>query len=540
MSATSPHDVELSFPFRVVGTVGLTSLVLTMCAVVMAIFPGLQTGSAAILAGKDALLGGLNTVTLVCAAIMLWSPASGRLRPVLLPALLLGGSVLWMALGMAASDAPGYAFREGFPLLTSIAAAATAPLLLRNDRHVRWMLLALAAAGIYVAVTCITAAGGYRGFNRLAYGVDPRDVVESAELQAKVGADALGGGLGRSPLRSSFGNPEYVGGFLVAAFLLGAVSAAQILLRGRERRVAAICWVLYSGVILVTLLLVQTRSAFIAIGIGTIAALLAPAPIRGLHIAGGLLATAAAGVFGGPKSAVIVFAAASIFLAAQLYRTGVLARVLGSFSTRARMVILAAPLLFGGLLVAYSVPGPWNPGGARLLPRLVQALGAQDDSTRERIIFYMIAGELATSHPVVGAGTGFYGPGFHPALASIAESDSSGVMEYARNRMRGGVAEFAHNDFFQIAAEQGFVGLALFLGAMVAILQALVRVIRSHPLTESGDALTLLTLICGVLAVGLFSGPLHFADRASVFWMTVGTALSFLAIHGSRVEEPRA
>jgi hypothetical protein len=301
---------------------GTASLALTMCGVVMAIFPGLQTGSAAILVGKDALLGALNTITLICGAIMLWSPAASRLRPVLLPVLLLAASALWIALGMALSAAPGYAFREGFPLLTSVAAAAVAPLFLRTERHIRWMMLALAAAGLYVALTCISAAGGYRGFNRLAYGIDPRDVVESAELQAQVGADALGGGLGRSPLRSSFGNPEYVGGFLVAAFLLGAMSGVLNLLRGRERLTAAALWFAYSGAVFVTLLLVQTRSAFIAIGIATIAAMLAPAPIRGLHIAGGLLATAAAGVLGGPKLAVVVFAALSLLVVFRLYRAG--------------------------------------------------------------------------------------------------------------------------------------------------------------------------------------------------------------------------
>jgi hypothetical protein len=175
-------------------------------------------------------------VTLVCGAIMLWSPASSRLRPVLLPVLLLAASALWIALGMALSAAPGYAFREGFPLLTSVAAAAVAPLFLRTERHIRWMMLALAAAGLYVALTCISAAGGYRGFNRLAYGIDPRDVVESAALQAQVGTRTRSAAASAAvPLRSSFGNPEYVGGFLVAAFLLGAMSGVLNLLRGRER-----------------------------------------------------------------------------------------------------------------------------------------------------------------------------------------------------------------------------------------------------------------------------------------------------------------
>jgi O-antigen ligase len=49
--------------------------------------------------------------------------------------------------------------------------------------------------------------------------------------------------------------------------------------------------------------------------------------------------------------------------------------------------------------------------------------------------------------------------------------------------MRGGVAEFAHNDFFQIAAEQGFIGLALFLGAMVAMLAG-PRALDPQPITR--------------------------------------------------------
>jgi hypothetical protein len=219
------------------GWVGTASLALTMCGVVMAIFPGLQTGSAAILVGKDALLGALNTITLVCGAIMLWSPAASRLRPVLLPVLLLAATALWMALGHGAERRAGLRVPRGLsaadqrrrrrgraPLSPHRAPHPT------DDAGPRPRRGSTSRSLASLPPEAIAGSTGSRTESiRAMSSRAPRTSGPSRN------ADALGGGLGRSPLRSSFGNPEYVGGFLVAAFLLGAMSGVLNLLRGRER-----------------------------------------------------------------------------------------------------------------------------------------------------------------------------------------------------------------------------------------------------------------------------------------------------------------
>ncbi len=514
---------------------GFAALVAMGSLVIMAFFPGLRTVSPAILVGKHALLSVLGAAFCACAAAVAWTRHAGRLRAAGPAAVLWTGfAVVWLASALA-SEVPEHALGSSMPRLLALFAALGAPMFVRTRGRLRLLLGALALAGTFVALTCVASFAGWRGFNRLAYGIDPRDVLEDAALAEAAGRGAISEGLARSPMRSSLGNSEYVGGFLAVMAVLMIVPGLHGFLRGaRSRGGMALAGGLLCAVALV---LAQTRSAFIALAVGCASALLALLPARGMLVAAAIAACALAGAAVGPAAGLVVGLAMAGLVLADMLRQPESMRMIRGLGPWPRVGLLAAPAAALVLMVAFSVPGPWNPGGARILPKLAEAMRVGDDSSRERIVFYMIAGELASRAPVLGVGPGFYGPGFHAAFADLAESDESGVVLYVQNRMRGGVAEFAHNDYFQIAAELGLAGLACFLGGVAALLAGLGRIVRARG-SLGPEALAILSGVSTFLAVSVFSGPLHFADRAAVFWVLCGAGLACIAMGEHEVDTP--
>lgn len=518
---------------QVADVVGFAGMLALGGLVVAAFFPGMRTVSPAILVGKNAVLSILGGACCLCAGVMLWTREASRYRAVAPAAAMLGGlALVWLA-SAGASDVPAHSLRSGMPRLLALLAGISAPMFVRTPGRLRVLLCAVAAGGIFVAVTCLLSFAGWRGFNRLAYGIDPRDVLDDAALAEAVGRGALSEGLGRSPMRSSMGNSEYVGGFLAAMAVLMLVPGGLLLWRGSRRWGMSAC---ACGVVCAAaLVLAQTRSAFIALGVGLGAALLALLPARGVLIAAAIAAASVCGAAIGPVAGIAVglagLAAVLVDLARQEASRGALARL----GPGVRLGLVAAPLGAVALIAAFSVPGPWNPGGARILPKLAQALRVTDDSSRERLVFYMIAGEMAARSPVLGVGPGFYGPRFHSSFADLAEKDGSGVLLHVQNLMRGGVAEFGHNDYFQIAAELGLAGLACFLAGVAALLSGLAGVIRGGGAMRE-ESLAILSALSAFLAVSVFSGPLHFSDRASVFWVLCGAGLACIALAAGESE----
>ncbi|MBI5155524.1 O-antigen ligase family protein [Candidatus Poribacteria bacterium] len=477
---------------------------------------------------KDVALRFLCAIVFLAATVKLHAGGWRGFRRAQLPAMLAGASLGAGVLSAVFSEEWRFAAKSFLSEGSLLLAAALAPAFLTTARRVRFVLAGALVSGVAVAFIALVSSRGYGGFNEFIYGADPLKILEAGRERTM---GTIQGGFQRGATISTVGNPEYTGHYAAIAFLLAGCWVLDGFGSVRARHWAA--WLAGAAAMGVTaggVLATGTRGAWIVIAAGMTARWLCGMRLRGTVIAGWLLACLAAGqLMGIPAGAVVFLLGLLAVLAWQIANGCLKARWL-AIPLRSRVLMVAGPML---VLLAVGVlavrRGPAALKGV-LIERVGEGLSTNDNSVRERLVFYMIAGEETLRNPVWGVGPGFYAPNYYPSLASLVETDASGALEYARITMGNWFAENAHNDYFQIGAERGLIGLALFLALLSATFTGLARTGRGGQ--DAAPALACCTALAGFCAMMLTSFPLHEGGRLSVFYAIVSCSIGLIAMGG--------
>lgn len=149
-----------------------------------------------------------------------------------------------------------------------------------------------------------------------------------------------------------------------------------------------------------------------------------------------------------------------------------------------------------------------------------------------RFYYWMMALEMLREHPVLGVGYGHYNVLFwHTADAFQRGADSEFFRYILREGIRGVLPGYVHNDWLQVATEQGLAGFALW-AALWSVLLAQVwetaRMLRNHarPLLMTA---TFMALFTAFALDGLFNFPLHIPVSGYLFWVSLGAWVVFRA-----------
>lgn len=477
---------------------------------------------------KHVLLRLLCSVLFVLAAVRLFTLDLRALRGAALGYVFLALLLLTSLLSILLSRDAAYSLREFFSQGALMIAAACAPLFVTTPRRVRLLLLAATLSATIVALVALLSVAGFTGIYVFIYGADPVAIARAgmAELMGTVE-----GGARRAATMSTLGNPEFAGTFTAGGLLL----AGCWLLDGfGSRRLQSLpAWIAGMAcfaILAVAMLATQTRTALIVVIAGLVVRWLAGLPIRGWIIGVWLLVVLACAFAFGFAAMLIVFAGGLLAAFAWQLATHRFLPYWKSIPLRSRVLLAAVPVVVVLVLVLAIF---WDPLRFRLvavLDRVLSAFTTQDRSVRERLIFYMMAGEMTAGRPLFGVGPGFFPAFYHETLARLAASDPTGVMAYNQVQLGEWVALQTHNDFFQIAAERGLAGLALFLGLGTALVSGLVRLVRQPHPDLGPPAHALAVVLCGYLAMMLTAFPLHEAARLTTFYVLVGSALAVLAL----------
>ncbi len=286
---------------------------------------------------------------------------------------------------------------------------------------------------------------------------------------------------GRNYVHSLLGNPEYFGGYVAA---VSAVALLQLLRGGRIGRLAI--WLVVTVFLLFALLLSGTRGA----GIGFV-------------------------------------------LAVAL----VLTRVWPQLSRRLRRVtfwgLALLTILAAAGVVLLSTSNPLNVRNVRLAQRFVALLDLNSTSMRERVLFYSVSGKMIARHPVLGDGPGTYQLNFYPTVLRLQEDDPHAGVLMMTEDLKGGVADHAHNDYLEIWADRGTVGLAAILFFLSVFVLNFVRLNgeRDDSPIEKDRALLALACFGGAACIFInaaFSFPLHMAVRGSLAWVLAALFLALM------------
>ena len=212
--------------------------------------------------------------------------------------------------------------------------------------------------------------------------------------------------------------------------------------------------------------------------------------------AGCALALAAAIIPTSSKGGEVSFAVAAVVF-------GILAA--GAAANRARnlrvIAILVVLAVLVGAIAIYRVPS--------IRSHVASAFGSGNTSNKFRILAWEGTARMAFAHPILGVGPG----GFKFAF-----------MRYAV----GGYTEAAHENYLQIAAEQGFVGLAAFLWIIAAaILTARRALARAPDFGRRVLVIGALSSLVVFLAHSFLDYDYYIGAVGLVFWFLLGLIVHY-------------
>jgi O-antigen ligase len=175
-------------------------------------------------------------------------------------------------------------------------------------------------------------------------------------------------------------------------------------------------------------------------------------------------------------------------------------------------------LVTGGAFVALSRTSGFGPNGE-----------APEQTLAYHRRMWYAAEQLFLRKPLFGNGLGTFPVLQHPYSHNGREGE-------AVKRSRPTLAEMAHNLWLQMAAEQGIVGVGLFLAIIVGFLMAGIRRLR---FMERGiRRFLLLACVAGIVgfAIDALGNPAwQFAQVSMFFWLILGLGMACL-----RPRSPRA
>ncbi|HCR16273.1 MAG TPA: hypothetical protein DIU35_02220 [Candidatus Latescibacteria bacterium] len=160
----------------------------------------------------------------------------------------------------------------------------------------------------------------------------------------------------------------------------------------------------------------------------------------------------------------------------------------------------------------------------RTVNRTEDALKLKDDSSQQRVLLWEDTLRLVLDRPLFGVGVGNFE--YHiPAYTSRQSLEVKMRME-EQNKMEL-MAYSAHNEYLEVWAETGILGLAFFCVLMYQISVALLKLLKRY---LRGEETLLVVGLAGAFAATLthsfFSTNLHDPASAVHFWIVVGMVWS--------------
>jgi O-antigen ligase/Tfp pilus assembly protein PilF len=160
---------------------------------------------------------------------------------------------------------------------------------------------------------------------------------------------------------------------------------------------------------------------------------------------------------------------------------------------------------FGLVLLLQATPSRLTNQDVSTVTRLQQDLST-DANTRVRFLFWGVGLEMVRSHPLLGVGANNYQIKYGEARAQFAARYPNSPLVAMSDHL---LTLYAHNEYLQMAAELGIVGLMLFVLFSLALVSKFIRALR-----DRGQTLPVLGAGGAMLAFALSSGASASSFRA--------------------------
>ena len=173
------------------------------------------------------------------------------------------------------------------------------------------------------------------------------------------------------------------------------------------------------------------------------------------------------------------------------------------------------------ITVIYSTDNPLNKSAITVTERAMSTFDEQDPSINTRLLMWRTTFEMIKDKPIFGSGIGTFRMNYLDYQAQLLKENPNHIKYYTK------VGE-THNEYLQICAELGIIGLGLFLLIFYFIFHTVFNFYRRNKNGE--DRLIILGLIMGITCFmihSLFTFPLHVPVLGAIFFIIVGLTVKY-------------
>jgi len=189
------------------------------------------------------------------------------------------------------------------------------------------------------------------------------------------------------------------------------------------------------------------------------------------------------------------------------------------------IIILALIILVTFL---FALPNPLNKSGTaieKIKSRISISQLTQSSSIKRRMAIWKFTGMMIKDHPLLGMGIGTFK---YNSLKYQAQFFSQGEN---RALYPHGFADKAHNEYLQLWAELGIIGLGIFLWLMVSYFNYGIKFLKKiKDNYKQGIIIGLMGAIVAVLVDGIFGFPLHLPATIVLFWLVLALTITTIKI----------
>ena len=184
--------------------------------------------------------------------------------------------------------------------------------------------------------------------------------------------------------------------------------------------------------------------------------------------------------------------------------------------------ILIAIILISFL---FTIPNPFDKPGtyiSKIKARTSIASIGKVFSFGRRMAIWKFSWMMITDHPLLGSGIGTFK---YNTLKYQAEFFSQGDN---RSLYPYGIAHNTHNEYLQIWAELGIIGLGIFLWMVISYFYYGLKFLKKAKdnYYKQGTIIGLMGAVMAVLVDGIFGFPLHLPATVVIFWLFLGITLA--------------
>lgn len=174
-------------------------------------------------------------------------------------------------------------------------------------------------------------------------------------------------------------------------------------------------------------------------------------------------------------------------------------------------------------------------------PRIARELGERFDklfslsggTQSYRLLTWRLSLRMIESHPLFGSGPGTFRLLFLPALTDYLRERGPLSLWYFSEKMNE-----PHNEYLQIAVENGIPGLLFFLAIVFLAIRTAWRTAPSGPVFRGATAIPLLAAIAGVLTHAVASIPFSVVPTTVAFWCLLALVFSLRGDTACRTRPP--